>query len=118
MRTLTALFVLILGAATSHAAAPTNPMVLIGVSDVGEYHVSVARDGTPTHLVVRSGDDRTQIYLKFNAAGLIHYDITRAGARPFTLVGEAAAPRGRPLVIGQFPAGADQIVVRLRATDG
>ena len=125
MRTLIAL-VLLAGSTVAHAVEPTPPpappahataVIHIGISDGGEYAVTVAHDGAPTVLVVRNDAETVDLRLFFVDGGRLRYDLKRSGPHPFTLAGEALPPRGRPAVIGHFAVGSQVVAVRLRATD-
>ena len=104
-------------AAPQARADPPSAIVHVGLSDGGQYDVTVARDGMPTTLTVRDGSEAVEIHLRFADAGKLRYDIKRSGDRPFSLEGETVPPRGRPSLLGHLPFGHTACDVRLRATD-
>ena len=115
MKLVLAAIALVLGS-PAHAE-PASAVVHLGLSDGGQYDVTVARDGMPTSLLVRDGGDAVEIHLRLVDAGKLRYDIKRSGARPFSLEGETVPPRGRAAVVGHMPFGAASCDVRLRITD-
>ncbi|HXU67911.1 MAG TPA: hypothetical protein VN947_01215 [Polyangia bacterium] len=115
MKLTLALFALLAGS-NAHADS-SSAIVHVGLSDGGQYDVTVARDGMPTTLMVRDGSDAVEIHLRFADAGKLRYDIKRSGNRPFSLEGETVPPRGRPALLGHLPFGRNACDVLLRATD-
>ena len=105
--------------ASSNARADNaSAVVHVALSDGAQYDVTVARDGTPTHLVARDGAIAIELHFRFVDGGKLRYEVKRSGDRPFSLEGETIPPRGRPAVIGHLPFGrGDACEVRLRATD-
>ena len=101
-----------------HAHADSQIAVVhLGLSDGGQYDVTVARDGTPTMLTARDGNEAIEIHLRFADAGKLRYDVKRSGDRPFSLEGETVPPRGRPALLGHLPFSHGACDVRLRVTD-
>ncbi len=96
---------------------PTTALVHVGISDAGDYAVTVARNGAPTRLVVHANAATIQMELSWVDGGRLRYKLDRAGAHPFRLEGELLPPRGRPQVIGHFPVDHEAIDVRVRVTD-
>ena len=92
-------------------------IVHVGLSDGGQYDVTVASDGTPTTLTMREGNEAVELHLRFADAGKLRYEIKRAGDRPFSIEGETVPPRGRPSLLGHLPFGRAACDVRVRVTD-
>jgi hypothetical protein len=115
MKLAAAAIALVLGS-TAHAD-PSSAVVHLGLSDGGQYDVTVARGGTPTTLLVRDGAETVEMHLRLVDGGRLRYELKRSGARPFSLEGETLPSRGRPAVIGHMPFGASSCDVRLRMTD-
>jgi len=104
-------------ACTTAHADPTNSVVHVGLSDGAQYDVTVARDGTPTSLVVHDGGQMVELRLRLVDAARLRWDIKRSGSHSFALEGESVPPRGRPSVIGHIPYAGGACDVRLRMTD-
>jgi hypothetical protein len=115
MKLTLALFALI--AASNARADPASAVVHVGLSDGGQYDLTVARDGMPTMLTVRDGNEAVELHLRFVDGGKLRYDVKRSGDRPFSLEGEATPARGRPTLLGHLPFGRAACDVRLRVTD-
>jgi hypothetical protein len=105
-------------AATNDARADSQSAVVhLGLSDGGQYDITVARDGMPTMLTARDGNEAIEIHLRFADAGKLRYDVKRSGDRPFSLEGETVPPRGRPALLGHLPFSHGACDVRVRVTD-
>jgi hypothetical protein len=99
-------------------ADPQSAVILVGLSDGGQYRLVVARDGMPTNLTVRDGYEAVEIRLRFADAGKLRYDIKRSGARPFSLEGEMVPHGGlHSTIVGHLPFGRSPCDVRLGTTD-
>lgn len=112
--------------ALARAAEPVPPppraesataLVHVGISDAGDYAVTVSRSGMPTRLVVHANNETLAMSFWFVDGTRLRYQLDRSGAHPFKLEGEVAPPRGRPEVIGHFPVDHEAIDVRVRVTD-
>jgi hypothetical protein len=106
----------VFAAATVHAD-PINAIVRVALSDGQQYDVTVARNGTPTAMMVHDGAETIELRLRVVDGGRLRYEVKRAGAHSFTLDGETAPPRGRPALIGHIPYAGGACDVRLRMTD-
>ena len=106
----------LVAASNAHADSPIA-VVHLGLSDGGQYDVTVARDGTQTNLTARDGNEAVEIHLRFADAGKLRYDVKRSGDRPFSLEGETVPSRGRPALLGHLPFSRTACDVRLRVTD-
>ncbi len=115
MKPLFAAFVVL--ACTTARADPANAVVHLGLSDGGQYDITVARDGAPTVLVARDGAEAVEMHLRLVDGGRLRWDVKRSGAHPFSLTGESVPSRGRPSVIGHIPYAGGACDVRLRMTD-
>ena len=67
-------------ASTVAQAEPTNAVVHLGLSDGGQYDVTVARDGMPTSLTVHDGAETIEIHLRIVDGGRLRWDLKRTGA--------------------------------------
>lgn len=99
------------------AAPPPTALVHVGISDAGDYAVTVARSGAPTHLVVHANAETLSMTLFFVDGVRLRYQLDRGGAHPFKLEGEVVPPRGRPEVLAHVPLDHEAIDVRVRVTD-
>ncbi len=115
MKLTAAIFALAL-ASTAHAD-PVNAVVRVALSDGLQYDVTVARDGTPTTMMVHDGAETVALHLRVVDQGRLRYEVKRSGPHAFVLDGEVAPPRGRPAVIGHVPYAGGACDVRLRMTD-
>jgi hypothetical protein len=97
------------------APAPTSA-VHVGLSDSGEYIVTVSHDGQPATLWVRSGVDLMEVSLRFVGSNL-HCAIARTGTRPFSFEGDVEPSRGRAIILGRFPSDKGPVDLKLRVTD-
>jgi hypothetical protein len=107
----------LLVAAHGARADPQSAVILVGLSDGGHYSLVVARDGIPTNLTVRDGNEAVEIRLRFADGGKLRYDIKRSGDRPFSLEGETIPPHFRSGFIGHLPFGKSACDVRISSTD-
>ena len=115
MKLAAALFAVL--ASTSAQAEPATAVVHVGLSDGGQYDVTVSRDGVSTSLQVHEDRDSFEMTLRLVDGGRLRYEIRRSGVHSFKLDGEALPPRGKPAVIGHIPYQGGACDVRLRMTD-
>lgn len=117
MKLAAALFAVLSATATVAHADPINAVVRVALSDGLQYDVTVARDGSPTTMMVHDGADTVALHLRVVEKGRLRYEIKRSGTHAFILDGEVAPPRGRPAVIGHIAYAGGACDVRLRMTD-
>jgi hypothetical protein len=115
MRLAAALFAVFASAAPAHAD-PASAVVHVGLSDGGQYDVTVARDGIPTSLQVHEDRESFEMSVRLVDGGRLRYEIKRSGIHSFKLDGEIV-PHDKPMLIGHIPYQRGACDVRLRMTD-